>query len=88
MSLFKNKFIAHRGLHSSSIPENSLLSFQKALVNDYAMEFDLTITKDEKVVVFHDDNLLRLCNVDKDIEEVDYSYLKNLKPFDSNEKIP
>ena len=88
MSLFKNKFIAHRGLHSSSIPENSLLSFQKALVNDYAMEFDLTITKDEKVVVFHDDNLLRLCNVDKDIEEVDYSYLKNLKLFDSNEKIP
>ena len=88
MSLFKNKFIAHRGLHSSSIPENSLLSFQKALVNNYAMEFDLTITKDEKVVVFHDDNLLRLCNVDKDIEEVDYSYLKNLKLFDSNEKIP
>ena len=88
MSLFKNKFIAHRGLHSSSIPENSLLSFQKALVNDYAMEFDLTITKDEKVVVFHDDNLLRLCNKNKNIEEVDYSYLKNLKLFDSNEKIP
>ena len=88
MSLFKNKFIAHRGLHSSSIPENSLLSFQKALVNDYAMEFDLTITKDEKVVVFHDDNLLRLCNVDKDIEDITYSYLKELNLYNSNEKIP
>ena len=88
MSLFKNKFIAHRGLHSSSIPENSLLSFQKALVNNYAMEFDLTITKDEKVVVFHDDNLLRLCNVDKDIEDVTYSYLKELNLHNSNEKIP
>ena len=88
MSLFKNKFIAHRGLHSSSIPENSLLSFQKALVNNYAMEFDLTITKDEKVVVFHDDNLLRLCNVDKDIEDVTYSYLQELSLHNSNEKIP
>jgi glycerophosphoryl diester phosphodiesterase len=88
MSLFKNKFIAHRGLHSTSVPENSLLSFQKALENDYAMEFDLTITKDEKIVVFHDDNLFRLCNIDKNIEEVDYTYLKNLKLFDSNEKIP
>lgn len=88
MSLFKNKFIAHRGLHSTFIPENSLLSFQKALENNYAMEFDLTITKDEKVVVFHDDNLLRLCNINKNIEDVDYSYLKNLKLFDSKEKIP
>lgn len=88
MSLFKNKFIAHRGLHSTFIPENSLLSFQKAFENNYAIEFDLTITKDEKVVVFHDDNLLRLCNIDKNIEEVDYSYLRDLKLSSSDEKIP
>ena len=51
MSLFKNRFIAHRGLHTNLIPENSLLSFSKALEYNYAIEFDLTITKDEKVVV-------------------------------------
>ena len=88
MSLFKNRFIAHRGLHTNLIPENSLLSFSKALEYNYAIEFDLTITKDEKVVVFHDDNLLRLCNVDKDIEDVTYSYLKELNLNNSNEKIP
>jgi glycerophosphoryl diester phosphodiesterase len=88
MSLFKNRFIAHRGLHSKSIPENSLLAFEKALENNYAIEFDLTITKDEKIVVFHDDNLLRLCNVNKNIEDVTYSFLKGLKLYKSSERIP
>jgi glycerophosphoryl diester phosphodiesterase len=88
MNLFKNKFIAHRGLHSKLIPENSLLSFQKALEYNYSIEFDLTITKDEEVVVFHDDNIFRLCNIDKKIEDVKYSYLKELKLFNSKENIP
>jgi glycerophosphoryl diester phosphodiesterase len=88
MSLFKNRFIAHRGLHTNLIPENSLLSFQKALENNYAIEFDLTITKDEKVVVFHDENLFRLCGINKNIEEVEYSYLKELKLLKSEETIP
>lgn len=88
MNLSKNKFIAHRGLHTDLIPENSLLSFQKALEKDYSIEFDLTITKDEKVVVFHDDNLFRLCGVNKNIEEVEYSYLKELKLLNSEETVP
>jgi glycerophosphoryl diester phosphodiesterase len=88
MSLFKNRFIAHRGLYTNLIPENSLLSFQKALENNYAIEFDLTITKDEKVVVFHDENLFRLCGINKNIEEVEYSYLKELKLLKSEETIP
>jgi glycerophosphoryl diester phosphodiesterase len=88
MNLSKNMIIAHRGLHTDLIPENSLLSFQKALEKSYEIEFDLTITKDEKVVVFHDENLFRLCGVNKNIEEVEYSYLKELKLLNSEETIP
>lgn len=89
MSLFKNKFIAHRGLHHNKlIPENSLLSFKKAIENNYSMEFDINITNDNKIVVFHDENLFRLCNKKENIEEVGYSFLKNLNLYKTNERIP
>jgi glycerophosphoryl diester phosphodiesterase len=89
MSLFKNKFIAHRGLHQKKvIPENSLLAFLKAKDKNYAIEFDLTITKDNQIIVFHDDDLFRLCNVNKKVEEQNYSFIKKLKLYDTKEEIP
>ena len=63
MKLFKNRFIAHRGLHKNKIiPENSMLAFKAAIEKNYAIEFDINITKDNQIVVFHDDDLNRLCN--------------------------
>lgn len=89
MKLFKNKFIAHRGFHNStSIPENSLVAFEKAIDKNYAIEFDITITKDDKVIVFHDDDLLRLCNIKENVEESTYLSLKKLKLYSSDEYIP
>lgn len=89
MSLFKNKFIAHRGLHQNRvIPENSLLAFKKAKDKNYAIEFDLTITKDSQIIVFHDDDLIRLCNLDKKVEDENYAFLKELKLYDTKENIP
>ena len=62
MSLFRNKLIAHRGLHyKKEVPENSLLAILKAVENSYDIEFDITITNDGKIVVFHDEDLKRLC---------------------------
>ena len=89
MSSFKNKYIAHRGLHNGElIPENSLLSFRNAIQKNYAIEFDITITKDNQVVVFHDEDLIRLCNKKEKIEEVEYSFLKKLRLYNSDEYIP
>ena len=89
MKLFENRFIAHRGLHQErEVPENSLLAFQKAVDKLYSIELDITITKDEQIVVFHDDNLFRLCEVNKNIEDVEYSYLKKLYLYDTKEYIP
>ncbi|MBP6163429.1 MAG: hypothetical protein KA438_04600 [Aliarcobacter sp.] len=89
MKLFKNRFIAHRGLHKNKIiPENSMLAFKAAIEKNYAIEFDINITKDNQIVVFHDDDLNRLCNKKENIEDVSYDFLKDLNLYESNEKIP
>jgi glycerophosphoryl diester phosphodiesterase len=85
----RNKFIAHRGLHDSKIiPENSLLAFKNAVDKNYAIEFDVTISKDNQAIIFHDDDLFRLCNKKEKIEELEYKVLKQLKLYDTNEHIP
>ena len=89
MNLFKNRFIAHRGLHKSRIiPENSILAFKSAIEKNYAIEFDINITKDNQIVVFHDDDLNRLCNKKEKIKDVTYAFFKDLKLYESDEKIP
>ena len=89
MNLFENRYIAHRGLHDGRlIPENSLLAFEKALEKNYSIELDITISKDNEIVVFHDENLYRLCGIKENIEEMNYTFLKELKLYESSEKIP
>ena len=86
----KYNLIAHRGYFDleNSIPENSLKSFKRALKYNYMIEFDVRKTKDNKLVVFHDDNLKRCCGIDKDIDECTYSELKKLYLFSTTSKIP
>ena len=88
-SFFNNyKFIAHRGLHNEEIPENSLQSFKEAIKNGYAIENDIHILTDNNVVVFHDDTLLRMCGIDKKIEDCTLEDLNNLTLNNTSEKIP
>lgn len=83
------KLIAHRGLHDGfEIPENSMLAFQKAVEKNYGIELDITISKDNEIIVFHDDTLNRLCNVNGNIEDFEYSFLKKLKLYETKEHIP
>ena len=83
------KFIAHRGLHKGfEIPENSILAFKKAKEKSYGIELDITISKDNQIVVFHDDTLDRLCNISGNIEDFDYKFLEEQKLYKTDEKIP
>ena len=51
---------AHRGF-SSKYPENSILSFMKAVeIGVDVIEMDLRISKDNRFVVFHDNSLERV----------------------------
>lgn len=87
---FYGKNIAHRGLYQKdqSIPENSLPAFARAVENGYGMELDVQLSRDGKVVVFHDDTLERVCGVSKRVDELDYAELQELRLCGTEEKIP
>ena len=79
---------AHRGFCSKYIPENSMLAFKKALYKKIAIELDIRILKDNKIIVFHDFNLLKMTGVNKIIEKCKYNEIEDLKLKNTNEKIP
>ncbi len=81
---------AHRGYHDirHRIPENSLAAFKAALVHGYGIELDLHLSRDGKLVVFHDDTLERLCGCQGTVEELTYEELSACRLLDTAEKIP
>ena len=87
---FLGRNIAHRGLHSAdgSVPENSLPAFRAAVEAGYGVEFDVHLTKDDRLAVFHDDNLLRMCGKDKPLESLRYDELRKLRLGGTEEHIP
>lgn len=101
---FAGRTYAHRGLYAKdqSVPENSLPAFRRAVEAGYGIELDLQITKDDKVVVFHDDDLSRACGTalrallessetipeGRAIKDWTYKELQKLTLFESGEKIP
>lgn len=52
-------FYAHRGLHGSGIPENSMAAFRAALEKGYGIELDVHLCRDGSLPVFHDGTLSR-----------------------------
>lgn len=82
--------IAHRGLHRAdrSVPENSLAAFRDAAENGYAIELDVHLTADDRVVVFHDDSLRRVCGVEQDVEALTWRELRELRLDGTGEHIP
>ncbi len=86
--------IAHRGA-SGYAPENTIVSFKKAFqMGAKAYEFDLQLTRDEEVVVFHDYTLERCTDGQGYLREKTLDELKRLdsgswygKEYE-NEKIP
>ena len=81
---------AHRGLfdNQSDAPENSINAIRKAVEAGYGIEFDVQLSKDDILVVFHDASLKRMCGVDGNVWEYTLEELKKLKLMDSNETIP
>lgn len=84
-----NLIIAHRGMFNNlNIPENSIKAFKKALIYNYPIELDVHLTKDNILVVFHDHNLFRMTGVNKNIQDLTYDEIKELKLLNTEEKIP
>lgn len=86
---YKNKIIAHRGVFDNkTIPENSIKAYKLALDKNLTIELDIHLTKDNELVVFHDDNLKRMTGVDSIIESFTLNEIKKLKLLETNETIP
>lgn len=80
--------IAHRGLHGDKIPENSLAAFAAAVEAGYAIEMDLQLSADGKVVVFHDYGLARMTGFKQKVRETSWEQLRQLKLAGSEQGIP
>ena len=87
---FDHTMIAHRGLfdNHSEAPENSLAAFRKAVDQGFGIELDVQLTKDGKLVVFHDFDLKRMCGIHKKLTELTYAELEQYSLKGSTEKIP
>jgi len=81
---------AHRGLfdNESEAPENSLPAFKKAVDAGYGIEWDIQLSKDNKVVVFHDATLKRMCGVDGNVWDYTLEELKKFTLLESGAQIP
>ena len=64
--------IAHRGYHdmNGAIWENTLPAFQRAIEAGFAIECDIHLSADGVPMVFHDDDLKRLCGREGEIEQL------------------
>jgi glycerophosphoryl diester phosphodiesterase len=85
---FQKCMIAHRGLYGAGIPENSLTAFKMATEKGVGVELDVQLTKDKKLVVFHDDNLRRVCDADVRVKDLTYNELSRYTLNGTNERIP
>lgn len=70
--------IGHRGAKAYEL-ENTIDSFRKAIeLGVNAIELDVRKTKDDHLIISHDDTLKRVFGVDLRIDESDLKYLKDI----------
>jgi len=80
---------AHRGLHGKKdAPENSIPAFAKAIEAGYGIELDVRVTRDNILVVHHDETLERSCGDSRRVCDVALEDLKHLSLFGTDERIP
>ena len=69
----------HRG-YCALYPENTLLSFKKAIeLGVNAIEFDVWLTSDKQPVLMHDGNALRTCGVDRHLRTMTLEEVKQME---------
>jgi len=88
MKNFYGIHVIHRGSYSYKYPENSIPAFRESLGKNKPIELDVHVLKDDVVVVFHDDNLKRMCNSDKRVKDLTSDELSGFKLKNTIYSIP
>ena len=79
---------AHRGLHGDFAVENTMQAFYAAEREGYGIELDVRLSKDNQVVVFHDDTLQRMCDRPERVDSKTASELSWMEIKGTYERIP
>ena len=99
MAISKNRFVrrinplflkgvCHRGLHNHQFTENGLLAFKNARDHHMAFELDVHLTRDNQLIVCHDENLKRTTGKDGIIEDMDVRTIKENYRLLDGEEVP
>ena len=89
-SWLRERPIAHRGFHDMNhkVWENTLSAFSRAIEAGFAIECDLQYASDGVPVVFHDDDMQRLCGIPGDVRERTSAELGLLAIGGTQDRIP
>jgi len=68
----------HRGLAKKDFKENTLSAFKYSFKKKYGIETDLQVTKDNKLICFHDFNLKRKFKLNVNVKDINYLKLKKI----------
>lgn len=79
---------AHRGLHGGNDPENSMAAFENAVGYGCGIELDVRLSSDGEVVVFHDDNLKRMCGFDRRVDTLTAAQLARVPLLKGDQTVP
>ena len=88
MKKFKSVHYAHRGLHNAERAENSMSAFKAAVDGGWGIELDIRLSKDGKLVVFHDDTLDRVCGKEGKVIDFTVEELANIKLSGTEDGVP
>nr|WP_142663181.1 glycerophosphodiester phosphodiesterase family protein [Paracoccus laeviglucosivorans] len=80
--------IAHRGLHSDGIPENSMAAFRAAIAAGYGIECDIQAASDGTPIVFHDDDLPRLTGAEGLVRALGMDAISMLRIMGTDQAVP
>ena len=82
------KGVAHRGLWNEKVSENSMEAFRLAIKNNVAIELDIHLTKDNDLVVIHDEKLERLTGKEGIVEHLTTKELQENYKLIDGQTIP
>ena len=85
---YRGTAFAHRGLHDVATAENSLNAFEKACAAGVGIELDVQFTKDRQLIVFHDNDLLRMTGKNAAVSELTLDEIRALHLVTDGSAIP
>lgn len=88
IDFFTNHKYAHRGLHDAEKAENSMSAFKAAVDHGFGIELDIRLSKDNQLVVFHDDTLDRVCGRPGRVRDFTAAELATFKLNGTEDGIP